>query len=142
MPAGKSWINSMISPVTGTGHRRFPLCGGLRSPDRTQLAAVPMAHADGSGVAQPGPVAQLSPVRSFGRARLKVTALAEPLGEEIARGARPPTGRVVSLRATGSTISSIEWLCAIRVGIAGLPLMPRLRYICVLRRSPREASLP
>ena len=29
---------------------------------------------------------------------------------EIALGARPPTGRVASLRATGSTTSSIEWL--------------------------------
>jgi hypothetical protein len=62
-----------------------------------------------------------------------------PLGEEIARGARPPTGRVLSLRATGSTISSIEWVCPIRVGIAGLPLMPRLCYIHVSPGGPARS---
>ena len=56
-------------------------------------------------------------IRSFGLARLTITVLAESLKREIALGARPPTGRVASFRATGSTTSSIEWaLGSIRAG--------------------------
>ena len=144
MPAGKCRIKSMISPITRTGHRRYLLYGGLPSPYRTEPAAVPMAHADRSGVAQRGPVASgFHLIRSFGLARLKITVLAESL-EEGNRARRPTTdgSSGVPSRNRLDDIFNRVALGSIRAGIGGLPLMPRLRYICFPWKSPREASLP
>jgi hypothetical protein len=144
MPAGKCRIKSMISPITRTGHRRYLLYGGLPSPDRTEPAAVPMAHADRSGAAQRGLVASgFHLIRSFGLAPLKITVLAESL-EEGNRARRPTTdgSSGVPSRNRLDDIFNRVALGSIRAGIGGLPPMPRLRYICVPWKSPREASLP